>query len=258
MKKIFLLVLILCLFLCGCGKKNNVPINDLETIMKRGYIIVGVRDDTAPFGFKDEKGNYIGFDIDLAKTIAQALFRDENKILFVPVTASNRISILNSGEVDMLIATMSITEQREQFLNFSRPYYTAGQAILTRSSSNATNLKDFRGKKLIIVFGSTGEEDLRANAPDVEILGFKTYKEAYNALKAGKAAGIMADDTILMGFAYNDVSVKILPKRYSQEPYAVVFRKDPESLTLMNKVDYIVETLQTTGRMNRLKEKWGL
>ena len=258
MKKIFLLLLVLCLFFCGCGKKNTEPANDLETIMKRGHIIVGVRDDTAPFGFKDEKGNYTGFDIDLAKTIAQAIFGDENKISFVPVTASNRISILNSGEVDILVATMSITDQRRQFLNFSRPYYTAGQAILTKSTSKATNLKDFRGKKLIIVFGSTGEEDLRANAPDIEILGFKTYKEAYNALKAGKADGIMADDTILMGFAYNDKSVKILPKRYSQEPYAVVFRKEPESETLLNKIDYIVETLQTTGRMNKLKEKWGL
>ena len=129
---------------------------------------------------------------------------------------------------------------------------------MVKNTSKATNLKDFRGKKLIIVFGSTTEKDIRANAPEVEILGFKTYKEAFNALKAGRAEGIMADDTILMSYAYNDKSVKILPKRYSQEPYAVVFRKEPESEKLLNKVDYIVETLQTTGRMNKIKNKWGL
>ena len=255
MKKIVLALLFLCLICCSCGKKS-VMNDDLTTITQRDRLIVGIRNDAPPFGFKDKNGFTVGYDADLARLIAKGILGDEKKVEFVPVTASNRIMKLNSGEVDCLIATMSITTQRQQFLNFSTPYYMAGQAILVRSSSKATSLRDFTGKKLIIVFGSTSEKNLRSNVPEVTVIGYKTYNDAYNALKNGKADGIVADDTVLLGFSTNDKSVKLLPKRYSKEPYAVVFRKDDASINFTNKVNYIVENLQSTGRLNRLQEKW--
>lgn len=257
MKKIILSFLFLCLICSACGKKES-KIDTLGQIAKRDKLIIGVRDDTAPFGFRDKNGNLIGYDIDLANIIAKGILKDEKKVEFVPVTASNRIMKLNSGEVDILIATMSITEQRQQILDFSMPYHIAGQAILTNRASKATSLKDFEGKKLIIVFGSTSENNLRTNVPEVEILGFKTYKDAFNALKAGKAQGIVADDTILYNLALNDGSVKILPKRYSQEPYAVAFRKEKESVRLIREVDYIIDNLQSTGRLSKMREKWNI
>lgn len=257
MKKIFLVMLFVCLLLCGCGKKEqSKPQDDLAKIIERGKIIVGVRDDTMPFGYRDKDGNLTGFDIELSKIIAKNILGDESKITFVPVTASNRIMKLTSGEVDILVATMSITEQREQILNFSIPYYIAGQAILAKSSSKATGLLDFEDKRLIVVFGSTSERNLRTNVPDVEVLGFKTYKEAYNALKSGRADGIVADDTILLRYALNDSSVKLLPKRFSQEPYAVAFRKEAESASLTDRVDYIIDSLQDSGRLYKMLEKW--
>lgn len=255
MKKIVLALLFLCLICCSCGKKSVIN-DDLTTITQRDRLIVGIRNDAPPFGFKDKNGFTVGYDADLARLIAKGILCDEKKVEFVPVTASNRIMKLNSGEVDCLIATMSITTQRQQFLNFSTPYYMAGQAILVRSSSKATSLRDFTGKKLIIVFGSTSEKNLRSNVPEVTVIGYKTYNDAYNALKNGKADGIVADDTVLLGFSTNDKSVKLLPKRYSKEPYAVVFRKDDASINFTNKVNYIVENLQSTGRLNRLQEKW--
>lgn len=255
MKKIVLALLFLCLICCSCGKKSVIN-DDLTTITQRDRLIVGIRNDAPPFGFKDKNGFTVGYDADLARLIAKGILGDEKKVEFVPVTASNRIMKLNSGEVDCLIATMSITTQRQQFLNFSTPYYMAGQAILVRSSSKATSLRDFTGKKLIIVFGSTSEKNLRSNVPEVTVIGYKTYNDAYNALKNGKADGIVADDTVLLGFSTNDKSVKLLPKRYSKEPYAVVFRKDDASINFINKVNYIVENLQSTGRLNRLQEKW--
>ena len=255
MKKIVLALLFLCLICCSCGKKSVIN-DDLTTITQRDRLIVGIRNDAPPFGFNDKNGFTVGYDADLARLIAKGILGDEKKVEFVPVTASNRIMKLNSGEVDCLIATMSITTQRQQFLNFSTPYYMAGQAILVRSSSKATSLRDFTGKKLIIVFGSTSEKNLRSNVPEVTVIGYKTYNDAYNALKNGKADGIVADDTVLLGFSTNDKSVKLLPKRYSKEPYAVVFRKDDASINFTNKVNYIVENLQSTGRLNRLQEKW--
>lgn len=256
-KKIILVLICFCFIFSGCGKKSAEN-DDFANVIKRDKLIVGVRDDAAPFGYKDEKGNFVGYDIDLAKIIAKDILGNENKIEFVPVTASNRIMKLSAGEVDFLIATMSITNQRQQILDFSVPYYIAGQAILVNSYSKATSLKDFEGKKLIIVFGSTSERNLRTNVPGVNIIGYKNYNDAYRALKQNKADGIVADDTILLSFALKDKSVKLLPKRYSKEPYAVVFRKEKESERLLIRVNHIIGRLESKGRLNRLQEKWNI
>lgn len=257
MKKIIFALLFLCLLLSGCGKKET-RLDDLDKIIQRDKLIVGVRIDAAPFGYKDDKGNLIGYDIDLARTITKSILGDAKKVQFVPVTASDRIMKLNSSQVDFLIATMSVTNQRQQILNFSIPYYIAGQAVLVNKSSKAVSLRDFEGKKLIIVFGSTSEKNLRSNVPEVTVIGYKNYNDAYSALKAQKADGIVADDTVLLGFAVKDKSVRLLPKRYSKEPYAIAFRKEKESERLLAKVNYILEHLQSTGKLNRLQEKWGI
>ncbi len=255
MKRIVLALLFMCLVFSGCGKKKTAS-DDLSHIEQKGKIIVGVRDDASPFGFRDKNGVLVGYDIDLARILAQNILGNSSAVEFVPVTASNRIMKLNSGEIDCLIATMSITNQRQQILDFSMPYYMAGQAILVRSTSKATSLRDFEGNKLIIVYGSTSERNLRSNVPEVTVLGYKTYNDAYKALKSGKAEGIVADDTILLNFALNDKSVKLLPKRYSKEPYAIAFRKGEQSVRLISKTNYVIENLQSTGRLNRLQEKW--
>lgn len=255
MKRIILALLFMCLVFSGCGKKKSAS-DDLSRIEQKGKIIVGVRDDASPFGFRDKNGVLVGYDIDLARILAQNILGNSSAVEFVPVTASNRIMKLNSGEIDCLIATMSITNQRQQILDFSMPYYMAGQAILVRSTSKATSLRDFEGNKLIIVYGSTSERNLRSNVPEVTVLGYKTYNDAYKALKSGKAEGIVADDTILLNFALNDKSVKLLPKRYSKEPYAIAFRKGEQSVRLISKTNYVIENLQSTGRLNRLQEKW--
>ena len=255
MKRIILVLLFMCLIFSACGKKKTVS-DDLSLIEQKGKIVVGVRDDASPFGFRDKNGVLVGYDIDLARILAQNILGNSSAVEFVPVTASNRIMKLNSGEIDCLIATMSITNQRQQILDFSMPYYMAGQAILVRSTSKATSLRDFEGNKLIIVYGSTSERNLRSNVPEVTVLGYKTYNDAYKALKSGKAEGIVADDTILLNFALNDKSVKLLPKRYSKEPYAIAFRKGQQSARLISKTNYVIENLQSTGKLNRLQEKW--
>lgn len=255
MKRIVLVLLFMCLVFSGCGKKKTAS-DDLSRIEQKRKIIVGVRDDASPFGFRDKNGVLVGYDIDLARILAQNILGNSSAVEFVPVTASNRIMKLNSGEIDCLIATMSITNQRQQILDFSMPYYMAGQAILVRSTSKATSLRDFEGNKLIIVYGSTSERNLRSNVPEVTVLGYKTYNDAYKALKSGKAEGIVADDTILLNFALHDKSVKLLPKRYSKEPYAIAFRKGEQSVRLISKTNYVIENLQSTGRLNRLQEKW--
>lgn len=239
----------------GCAEKQ-VQTDSLDKILNRGKLIVGVKYDTKPFGYVDNKQRLIGFDIDLAKEVAKIILGDENRIEFKQVTPSNRILALNSGQVDMIAATMTITPQRRAVVDFSSPYYVAGQAILVPAKSDIKTMSDLNGKKVIIVFGSTAEKNLRAIAPEAIITGYKTYTSGYSALKQGRADAMTSDDTILMGFALQDKSVKLLPKRYSQEPYAIAFKKGPESKRLINKVDFIIKDLANSGKLNKLKAKW--
>lgn len=257
MKNKLLIVIALCfiIFIAGCTKKGD-DTDALDKILQRGKIIVGVKYDTKPFGYMNEKQELVGYDVDLAKYIAKSLLGDENKIEFKQVTPSNRILALNSGEVDMVIATMTITPQRKEIIDFSRPYYIAGQAVLVPKNSKISSMSDLNGKRVIIIFGSTSEKNLRLIAPDAHIIGFKTYTNGYSALKQGRADAMTSDDTILIGFANADSSFKLLPKRYTREPYAIGFKKDASSLGLKNKVNFILKEMERTGELRKLKNKW--
>jgi putative glutamine transport system substrate-binding protein len=229
LKKLFSLLLLLTLVCTGCGKKQEEPTtNDLNTIISRDKIIVGIKTDAYPFGYIDNKKSYAGFDPALSRLIARGILGSDKKIEFVPVTASDRMMKLYSGEIDMIVATMSITSKRQEILDFSTPYHTAGQSILVRKGSDIKALKDMSGKRAIIVFGSTSEKSLRTAVPNVKIIGYKTYTDAYNALKSGRGDAIISDDSILLGFALKDSTVELLPKKYTKEPYAVAFRKGDE------------------------------
>lgn len=256
MKNKILGLLILCLvFVTGCTQKED-SMDTLDKIQQRGKLVVGVKFDTKPFGYLDERGQLVGFDIDLAKYIAKSILGDEDKVEFKQVTPSNRILALNSDKVDMVIATMTITPQRRAIVDFSQPYYVIGQGLLVPKDSKVTSMSDLNGKRVIVVFGSTAEKRLRLIAPEANVIGFRTYTSGYNALKQGRADAMTSDDTILMGFAIADPSLKLLPKRYSKEPYAVAFKKGAESLQLQNQVNRVIADMVRSGEMNQLKSKW--
>lgn len=257
MKKSLLSILILAfvVIFSGCTKKEQ-NLSALDKIIQRGKIIVGVKYDAKPFGYLNEKHELVGYDIDLARYIAKSILGDENKVEFKQVTPSSRIFALNSNQVDMVIATMSVTSQRKRIVDFSIPYYMTGQSILVPKDSKISSISDLNGKKVIIIFGSTAEKKLRLLAPEANIIGFKTYISGYNAFKQGMADAMTSDDALLMGFALGDNSVKLLPLRYSQEPYAVAFKKDHTTVSLKNTVNRILEDMHTTKELDKLKDKW--
>lgn len=255
MKKLFPLVLLMVLFVAGCAAPEPEK-NLLEKIEDRGKLIVGVKYDSKPFGFLDETQQVKGFDVDVAKKVAEHLFGDENAIEFKQVTSSNRIFMLTSEAVDMVVATMTINAKRRQVVDFSQPYYIAGQAIMVPQTSVIKNVRDLNGKKVIIVLGSTSEKNLRLLAPEAIIQGFRTYSDAYTALKAGRADALTTDDTILYGFVHEDANFKILPNRYTKEPYGIAIRKDESAETFKQAVNEALMQMQTNGTLRKLKAKW--
>ena len=259
MKRIIALFVLVIMFCTACGNKQNMPVtNDLNEIIKRDVLTVGVRTDTYPFGYLDKKGAHTGYDPALARLIAKGILGSEKKVKFVTVNASDRMMKLYSGDVDMIIATMSVTPKRREILDFSNSYYTAGQALLVKKGSKIRKLQDLSKKRAIIVFGSTGETSIRAAVPGIGLIGYKTYPEAVRALKQGKAEAIVSDDTILLGIALQDNSLELLPKKYSQEPYAIAFRKGPESDDVIKAVNFVIENETRNGRLKQIQKTFGI
>lgn len=255
MKKLILFLLLTTFLLSGCSSEEKNK--DLLTkVNERQKIIVGVKYDTKPFGFLDKDNEVKGFDVDIAKGIARRLLGDENAVEFKQVTPSNRILMLSSEKVDMVIATMTVSQKRLNIVDFSSPYYNIGQAVMVKKDSDIYSTKDLNKKRVIILLGSTSENQIRLLAPEAKIIGYKTYTKAYEALKKDKADAISTDDSILYGFLYDDDSLRILPERYTKESYAIAFRKDEKSKKFQTKVEEILSDMRKSGEITMIKRKW--
>lgn len=255
-KILFIFVCFFLIFgLTGCiNKKTNEDL--LKTVKERGKIIAGVKYDTKPFGFVDKDQNIKGFDIDLTREIAKRILGDENAVEFQQVNSSNRIFSLTSGAVDLVAATMTITPKRQRIIDFSRPYYLAGQAIMVDKNSPIKNLKDLSGKRVIVVLGSTSEFNIRQLVPNVKILGFRTYTDAFAALKSNRGAALTTDDSIIYGFLSESPNYKILKERLTQEPYGLGFKKDPGTQSFQDEVDLALQQIMQDGTLRRIQRKW--
>lgn len=229
-----------------------------QTIMKRGYIIVGVKSDSKPFGYIDSNGANAGFDVDVAHYIAKELFHDPNKVKFVTVTDTERFYKLNLNKVDMVIATMTITPKRQIFADFSNAYYITGQTLLVKTGSSVRSLADLSNKNIGVIFGSTAEETIKFLLPTARVMGYKTYQDAYKALKNGHVLGVTSDDAILRELAAYDPSVTLLPKRYSRDSYGIAFRRGEESNHILDIVNNIIVDMDKRGVFMQLKRKWNL
>lgn len=255
LKKIILgLMMFSVVFLTGCSKKQEKS-DLLTSIKKRGELVVGVKYDSKPFGYVDN-GKLQGYDIDIAHLLAKRILGNEKLVRFVEVNASNRISKLYAGDVDMLVATMTVTPQRQEVVDFSVPYFYAGQAIMIRKGTSIKTVGDLNGRRVIIILGTTGEKNLRYFAPEAILQGYKNYQEGFNGMLNRKAEALTTDDSIIAGFIMDHPEFTMLPQRYSQDGYAVAFRKEPESQSLKYEVNAAIGELRRKGYLNYLKGQW--
>ena len=225
-------------------------------IKERGTIKVGVNMDSRPFAYYDKNGNLQGYDIDLARYIAQYLLHSPNAVEFSSVTSEDRMLKVSTGEVDMVIATLTITPQRQELIDFSVPYDVAGQALLVRTNSKITSITDLYEQNIGVVFGTTAEKNMLTLAPMANIIGFKDYDDAYKALKNKQIDALTSDDTLLSRYAYEDPNVKLLPKKYSKEPYGVAFKKGESTKKLRENVDYALKDMYRKNVIVRIHKKW--
>lgn len=229
-----------------------------DEIMQRGKIRVGISLDSKPFGFKNEKGEIVGYDADLARYIAQYLLKSRNKLEFIPVTHSNRLIMVSTGKVDIVVSTVTINPQRQEVVSFSIPYDVAGQAVLVKSNSAIKSITDLADQNVGVIFGTTAEKNIHNLVPTARILGFRSYQDAYEALKADRISAITSDDTILSKYVMDNSSVKLLPRRYSREPYGIAFKKGNSTVKLKENIDFAIKDMQQKNVIPRLRKQWVL
>jgi putative glutamine transport system substrate-binding protein len=260
MKKLWLVLVSLVISVgllvpCGAASQDSP---DIKAIKDRGVLKIGVKVDVPNFGYRDPKtGKIDGFEIDIARAIAKKILGDEKKIDLQAVTAKTRGPLLDNGEVDLVIATFTITEERKLSYNFSDPYFTDGVGLMVKKASKAKSLKDLNGKKIGVAQSATSRKAIQDEADKlgikVDFFEFATYPEIKAALDSGRVDCFSVDTSILGG--YMDKTTVILPDRFSPQNYGVASKKGNDGLAAV--VNETITSLKA-GQLDKLIKKWKL
>ncbi len=232
--------------------------SDVENIKKRGKLVVGTSADFPPFEFVDEKTNeIIGFDIDIAKAIADKL-GVELEVKDIKFDAL--IPALKNGEIDMIIAGMTITEERAKVVDFSEPYFEADQAVLVKAGNvNIKSESDLANKKIGVQSGTTGElwvdENLvkTGKVPEDNVKRYNKFIEAILALKKGDVDAVVIDKPVAEAYAKSEGDVKVAFIIKTGEQYGTAVRKGSDLLPIVNEV---LKELKESGKLDQLLKKW--
>ena len=173
----------------------------IDEIKKSGKIKIGVFSDKNPFGYVDENGKVQGYDVYFAKRIAKDLLGREDAVDFVYVEAASRVEYLKSAKVDITLANFTVTDERKEQVDFALPYMKVALGIVSPQKAKITDVNQLKGKKLIIVKGTTAETYFSKNYPDVTLVKFDEYQEAYDALLDGRGDAFSTDNTEVLAWA---------------------------------------------------------
>ena len=201
--------------IAGCGNSNTTQngaenasqasatakARTLDEIKKSGKIKIGVFSDKNPFGYVDENGKVQGYDVYFAKRIAEDLLGSEDAVDFVYVEAASRVEYLKSAKVDITLANFTVTDERKEQVDFALPYMKVALGIVSPQKAEITDVNQLKGKKLIVVKGTTAETYFSKNYPDVTLVKFDEYQEAYDALLDGRGDAFSTDNTEVLAWA---------------------------------------------------------
>lgn len=216
MKKLLgvLLSIILVMgILVGCGSSTKTSDTDsatgnessdtsgsaeartLDEIKKDGKIRIGVFSDKNPFGYVDSNGEVQGYDVEFAKRIGKDLLGSEDAVEFVYVEAASRVEYLKSGKVDIILANFTVTDERKEAVDFALPYMKVALGVVSPDDALITDADQLEGKDIIVVKGTTAEAYFSETYPDLNLVKYDEYQEAYDALLDGRGDAFATDNT---------------------------------------------------------------
>lgn len=253
MKKIILLCLMLAsmaMLVAGCGGSDTAKKDAGQKI------VIGLDDSFPPMGFRDEKNEIVGFDIDMAKEAAKRLGME---VEFKAIDWSSKESELNGKRVDCLWNGMNITEDRKKNVLFSDPYMDARQIIFVPNGSSIKSVEDLSGKVIGIQNASTADEKMMERGLEAnykELRKYGDFMEAFMDLQAGRLDAIVGDE--IVGRFYlskNPQAFKALDVDFCEcGVFGIAFRKDDTELR--NKVQAVMDEMKKDGSGAEISTKW--
>jgi len=192
-----------------------------------GKLTFGVKADQPGLGLQTGS-TYSGFDIEISKIIAKGLGMPESGISWKTTVSANREAYIQQGQVDIVVATYTINDERKQKVNFGGPYYIAGQDLLVPVNSTITGPESLAGKKVCSVSGSTPAKRIQTDYKDAKLQLFDSYSKCVTALAGGQVDAVTTDDIILAGYAAQDQyagKFKVVGKPFSKENYGIGLKK---------------------------------
>lgn len=226
----------------------------MARIAERGHLIVGIGLDAYPLAFNDRDRELAGFDIDIVRDIAGSITGDRERVVFRPHTAAERLEPLRSGEVDLVVAAVTVTCSRREQVEFSAVYYEARQRMLVNRGSGITGLEDLRGKGVCAARGTTSLRTILGHPSKPIPVGEPTPSDCLMLLQLGKVDALSSDDTQLAGMAEQDPRTEIVGAPLSEEPYAIGINKDNPDLVRF--VNGVLERRAEDGRWLASYQRW--
>ncbi len=270
MKKILALMLALVMMMTmvvGCTPKEEAEApaetetpaeedTSLQAIMDQGYIVLGLDDTFAPMGFRDENNEIVGFDIDLAKEVASRLGVE---LKLQPIEWDSKVLELQSGNIDMIWNGLTITEERKENINFSKPYFNDRQVIIVLIDSPVNAKADLEGTQVGVQIESTAaaavEGDAEFAATLEEVVQYSSFNEVYMGVQSGILDAMVVDE--LSGryaIGKNPGIFRVLEDTYGDEQIGIGFRKGEDELR--DKFDEILDQMAEDGAGGEISEKW--
>ncbi|MFI8895199.1 glutamate ABC transporter substrate-binding protein [Streptomyces paradoxus] len=223
-------------------------------------IKVGIKYDQPGLGLKEPDGSFSGFDVDVATYVAKELGYEPDQIEWVETKSADRENALSRGDVKMIAATYSITDERKQKVDFAGPYLLAHQDLLVKKDSDITKATDLNEKKLCSVAGSTSAQNVKDDfAPKAQLEQRGGYSECLSALQNGSVDALTTDDSILAGYAAQEQykgQFKLAGLKLSNENYGIGVKKGDKAT--LDKINAALEKMVSDGAWDKaVKENFG-
>jgi glutamate transport system substrate-binding protein len=210
-------------------------------------LVIGVKADQPGLGLQTGTA-YTGFDIEIGKIIAKGLGVPDTGIEWKTTVSANREAFIQQGQVDLVVATYTINDDRKKVVNFGGPYFVAGQDLLVPSASTIAGPEGLAGKKVCSVSGSTPAKRIQTDYKTAKLQQFDSYSKCVTALAGGQVDAVSTDDIILAGYAAQEQyagKFKVVGKPFSTEPYGIGVKKDDSAGC--NKINDILKAAASDG-----------
>ncbi|ESA36216.1 amino acid abc transporter substrate-binding paat family [Leptolyngbya sp. Heron Island J] len=230
---------------------------ELAEIESRGRLIIAVKDNRFPLGYRDVTGELNGFEIDIARRLALDLLGDETALELRPVSNLDRINEVVDGEVDIAIAAITVTAQRQRIASFSEPYYLDGTGFIT-TSPQINTLDELALSRLAVLADSSTLAHLRYRLPNATLVPVSSYQQAVTALDSGRVDAFAGDVSLLTGWQQQDSHYRLLDAIISVEPVAIAIPKGTQYNDLRRAINAAIRQWDDEGWLQDRATYWGL